>query len=157
MASLPRTYQPKKGDCDYINLHNILLQPSMVNELQHIKPDINLSSYETDLSSSTVGTRLERITKMTKAFDDKTPLDCVHLKLVKEAQPEKYVTPWSAKNAPPKPPRHYPATPPLYSVINGRHRVVLSIAYGMTHIPAHIIKSGDKLPVYEYDDDGDDE
>ena len=134
MAELPRTYEPKEKKCDYINLHNILLQPSMVNELKKLTPDINLLNYPIDnTNNSTIG-NLQRIEEMKKAFDKKTPLECVDLKLIREAQPEKSYTPWGKKGVI----KIQPATPALYDIVNGRHRVVLSIAYGMTHIPANI-------------------
>lgn len=135
---IPRTYEPTSGNKpDYINIDNILLDGTMVKHLLFLNKDINLDQYKINNEKS-LG-RLERGHDMEIAFKNKIPLDPVDLVLIKEGRPARTSIPYTRPGAPPRPPQNYPAEPPLYGIINGRHRVVYSIINGMTHVPARIL------------------
>ena len=81
--------------------------------------------------------RLRRMDRMLEGFHDGVVLDPVILKIHKTGGGRKYVPP--ALRAKGVAPEEIPVVT-TYSIVQGRHRVVASILYGYTHVPAIVQK-----------------
>jgi hypothetical protein len=116
-----------------VSLKSIELQSFMVKILEN--KGIDLTDYTKMDRCETFS--LSRLESMEEAMDNNTPLPPVMLQL-HAGRPEQVLNPLPSLLARGAKPRIIPATPETFSVENGRHRIVMSILKGYTHIPAII-------------------
>jgi hypothetical protein len=137
MQNNPNSFVSTNNDVTFIPIKHIKIDTEMKKILE--KYNINISNYIIDKDDEWIGPlNDQRLLSVISAIKNKIPLPPIDVKIFSSPRKERqsYVPPRLRNKIKPK---ILPSRPTIYSVFNGRHRVVASIILKFTHIPAKIV------------------